>query len=614
MKYRAEIDGLRAVAVVPVILFHAGLELFSGGFVGVDVFFVISGYLITTILIDDIENNRFSIVNFYERRARRILPALIFVILCSLPVAWIIMSPFDLKEFSQSLFAVAIFSSNVYFFLKSGYFDTQAELKPFLHTWSLSVEEQYYLLFPIFLVFAWRFGKNKLFWMIVILAVLSLIVCEAGWRYNVSANFYLIPSRAWELLAGSISAFLAKKHGVRSNNTFSMVGLFLILFSIFFFDKDTPFPSVYALVPVFGVVLIILFADNETFAARLLSSKVLVGVGLISYSAYLWHQPLFAFSRLYLLEELDAELNFALILATFFCAYFSWRFVELPFRRRKDSLLPNSKVLGFAIASLFIIGAVGFIGHIERGFPERNKDMMRLAQNGGLSFECSGASLLEQKCKSTLEPKIAIWGDSYAMHFARAFHESFPLEGVHQLTLSSCPPIPGYKHASRKEQVSCYDYNNLVATYLADRDQHNIETVVLAASKPLDTEERKQLLAKNVSALKQLGYSIIIVSPTVKFSESERCITLAMRGQVALDDCSFEFSNATNLEVFSALEKFAKDSEVTLVNLANFMCDSGVCALSKEGLLVVRDEGHLTNEIQSNLSKYFSKVIDLKSI
>ena len=170
MKYRSEIDGLRALAVVPVILFHAGFELFSGGFVGVDVFFVISGYLITTILIEDLENQRFSLVSFYERRARRILPALFFVMFVCIPFAWMWMLPIQMKDFSQSLVAVSLFASNVLFWRESGYFDAAAEEKPLLHTWSLAVEEQYYVLFPIFLFLAWRYGKNRVFWMIVAIA------------------------------------------------------------------------------------------------------------------------------------------------------------------------------------------------------------------------------------------------------------------------------------------------------------------------------------------------------------------------------------------------------------------------------------------------------------
>ena len=312
MKYRAEIDGLRALAVIPVMLFHAGFEIFNGGFVGVDVFFVISGYLITTILIEDIEKNSFSLINFYERRARRILPALLLVMFTCIPFAWMWMLPNQMKEFSQSFVAVSLFVSNIYFWRESGYFAAAAEEKPLLHTWSLAVEEQYYLLFPIFLILTWRFGKNKVFWMIVVFAAISLILSEWGWRNKANLNFYLAPTRVWELFAGSIAAFIIHKRGVQNNNVLSAFGLGAIIFSIFFYDKSTPFPSIYTLVPVIGVVLLILFADNKTYAAKLLSTKVFVGIGLISYSAYLWHQPLFAFARIRFLDAATTYVMFFL--------------------------------------------------------------------------------------------------------------------------------------------------------------------------------------------------------------------------------------------------------------------------------------------------------------
>ena len=219
VKYRAEIDGLRALAVLPVILFHADFELFSGGFVGVDVFFVISGYLITTIIISEMTEGKFSIINFYERRARRILPALFFVMFACIPFAWMWMLPSQMKDFSQSLIAVSLFASNILFWRESGYFDAAAEEKPLLHTWSLAVEEQYYVLFPIFLILAWRFGKNRVFWMIVVIAAISLLLSELGWRKQPAANFYLAPTRAWELFAGSIAAFIVQEQGVQKNNS-----------------------------------------------------------------------------------------------------------------------------------------------------------------------------------------------------------------------------------------------------------------------------------------------------------------------------------------------------------------------------------------------------------
>ena len=303
MIYRKEIDGLRAVAVVPVILFHAGLAVFSGGYVGVDVFFVISGYLITTILISELEQGNFSIARFYERRARRILPALFLVMLCCIPFAWIWMLPKELQDFSLSLVAVALFGSNILFWRQESYFAPAAELKPLLHTWSLAVEEQYYLLFPLALMLCWRFGRGRVFLTIAGVAVASLLLSEWGWRNAPSANFYLAPMRAWELLIGSLCAFWLSGRDLRPNNRLSLLGLALIVFAIFYYDDATPFPSVYALLPVLGTALIILFGGAGTWVAGMLGARPFVGIGLISYSAYLWHQPLFAFARLRSINE-----------------------------------------------------------------------------------------------------------------------------------------------------------------------------------------------------------------------------------------------------------------------------------------------------------------------
>lgn len=304
IRYRPEVDGLRALAVIPVILFHAGFELFSGGFVGVDIFFVISGYLITTILLVEKSAGRFSIVGFYERRARRILPALFFVILACLPFAWLWMTPDRLREFSQSIVAVTVFASNVLFWKSSGYFDASAEEKPLLHTWSLGVEEQYYLLFPLFLILTWRLGRKNQAWLILSMATISLALCEWAWRNHPMANFYLAPTRAWELLIGSLLAFAAfdrplyQRVTERLADALSFFGMLLVFWSIFYFDKTTPFPSLFALAPILGTALILGFSGAKTIAAKLLSTKWVVAIGLISYSAYLWHQPLFAFARL----------------------------------------------------------------------------------------------------------------------------------------------------------------------------------------------------------------------------------------------------------------------------------------------------------------------------
>ena len=252
MHYRSEIDGLRAVAVAPVILFHAGFEMFSAGFVGVDVFFVISGYLITSIILNDRAQGTFSLLKFYERRARRILPALFFVMICCVPFAWLWMLPNQFKSFSQSLLAVPVFVSNVLFLFQSGYFAQASEEKPLLHTWSLAVEEQYYVLFPLFILLFWRIGRLRLAVLISVVAAVSLALAEWGWRNQPSANFYLAPTRAWELLAGSLCAFYLFGRDPKSSNALAVVGFGLIMFSVFAFSPATPFPSLYAVLPVWA--------------------------------------------------------------------------------------------------------------------------------------------------------------------------------------------------------------------------------------------------------------------------------------------------------------------------------------------------------------------------
>ena len=292
MKYRREIDGLRALAVVPVILFHAGFETFSGGFVGVDVFFVISGYLITTIILAELEQGKFSIVNFYERRARRILPALFFVMLVCIPFAWFWLLPSDMKEFSKSLVAVSFFASNILFWRESGYFSTAAELKPLLHTWSLAVEEQFYVLFPLFLMLFWKLGKR---WILVILGlvfVASLALAQWGSYTKPAAAFYLLPTRGWELLIGVFAAFYLsqanrKEFGKGLSELGGWLGVALILFPVFAYSKTTPFPGFFALAPTIGTVLIILFATQQTSAGKFVGNKAFVAIGLISFSAYL---------------------------------------------------------------------------------------------------------------------------------------------------------------------------------------------------------------------------------------------------------------------------------------------------------------------------------------
>jgi len=360
MAYRVEIDGLRAIALIPVILFHAGFEWFSGGYVGVDVFFVISGYLITSIILKEKEAGTFTIANFYERRARRILPALFFIILACIPFAWFLLLPHELKDFGKSVVAVSLFSSNILFWKESDYFAADAELIPLLHTWSLAVEEQFYVIFPLIMIFFWFLGKRRLFGILSIIAIVSIALTEWGWRQFPEANFYLIPTRAWELMIGALIAFYLA-HNKQPQGFIgelgSILGLSLILLAVFFLDRSLPFPSLYALSPTLGTALVILFTSRETLVYRILSWEVFVIIGLISYSGYLWHQPIFVFARIYFLDEPKPWLMGLLSILALVLAYFSWRFIEAPFRDKCRFTQGQIFLAGFIGSLLFI--AVG---------------------------------------------------------------------------------------------------------------------------------------------------------------------------------------------------------------------------------------------------------------
>ncbi|WP_431323991.1 acyltransferase family protein [Rhizobium sp. YTU87027] len=369
MEHRREIDGLRAIAVVPVVLWHAGFTPFSGGFVGVDIFFVISGFLITGIIIHELDEGRFSLARFYERRARRILPALFVVVVACVPFAWFWMLPDMLENFGQSVVATLLFANNLLLAKTSGYWDLEAEFKPLLHTWSLGVEEQYYVLFPLLLLILWRWGRKSALVATAVILLASFITCEIGGHLSPQVNFYLTTSRAWEILVGSICAFVGLRLSRRSNEALSAVGLLLIAVSIFFYDKNVPFPSLFTVVPVVGTALVLLFARQGTIACSMLSLPPLVGIGLISYSVYLWHQPLFAFARTYSLDPLTPAVMSALVAATFIFAWLTWKFVETPFRDR--SVMPiRLFATGLATAATVLL-SVGLGAHFSHGFPDR---------------------------------------------------------------------------------------------------------------------------------------------------------------------------------------------------------------------------------------------------
>jgi len=485
MQYRPEIDGLRAVAVLPVVFFHAGWRGFGGGYVGVDVFFVISGYLITSILMQECQAGNFSIWRFYERRARRILPALITVLAVSTLAAYIFLPSDLLQAYSQSLASVALFSSNIFYWLTNGYFSTASEQKPLLHTWSLAVEEQYYLFFPLLVSWLWRFGKKTVFLCIGLLSLASFAWCLVLIaRQSWDANFYLLFSRAWELFAGSLVAgstlgfsFL---RGAKVREGLGLLGLGLIAFSVAWMDKDTPYPGLHTLVPVLGTCLFILFGNASTLAGRLLSAPVMVFIGGISYSMYLWHQPLFAFLRLTSVGEPEPRFFWLAIAAVFLLSLLSWKWVEKPFRAK--NAFSRAAIFGYALASILIMNGIAAAGYLFHGFPGRFQadDYSGSMLSSPLRDSCStrGARYLKPRDACRYFGDKAEWatfGDSHTIELAYALALRLRPSGraLVQLSFHGCPPAL----TMEVKDPGCKDWINESLAYLESHPE--IENVVV---------------------------------------------------------------------------------------------------------------------------------------
>ena len=498
MKYRAEIDGLRALAVLPVILFHAGFEMFSGGFVGVDVFFVISGYLITTIILSEMAEDKFSIINFYERRARRILPALFFVMAVSLPFSWYLMLPSQLKEFGDSIISVALFVSNVHFWLGSGYFAINQAENPLLHTWSLAVEEQFYIFFPLFLLMFWRLGLQRLIILLLAICIISFTIANwasfSGWHPKVvSGGFFLIPTRAWELLVGSFLAFYLKFYGNRIDNfwgeSLSFLGLMLILFSIILFDRTTPYPSIFTLIPVLGTGFLIL-SSSDTNVQKILRFKAIVGLGLISYSAYLWHQPVFAFAHIAGYPS-SSLLYFVLIFTSLFIAYLSWRFVEKPFR--SYATMSRKVVFTFSALSILCFVSLGIALSAYNGFANSSPSYAEIKENldwpdkNNKTEDCLNLHGGDQYClisDISRKPTHLLLGDSHANHFYFGLKKILTKDGDVNLLMSGvggCPPLVGidmgYTYLNGSD-LKCYKRTNKLFLNLLSKNE--IDHIYLA--------------------------------------------------------------------------------------------------------------------------------------
>jgi peptidoglycan/LPS O-acetylase OafA/YrhL len=624
MKYRPEIDGLRAIAVMSVILSHASFAAFEGGFIGVDVFFVISGYLITSIILDEYVRGDFSLARFYERRAKRILPALFVVLVCCAIMAWFWLLPGAYEAFSKSLMLAALSFSNFYFLKKNDYFAPDAAEVPLLHTWSLGVEEQFYMLFP--LLFLFRLKLRTIFIIVAGLAVASLIASEIGaWRFP-SANYYLLTTRAWEILTGSLCAFYVFGKKRHTSGILSSLGLALIIASIFAFEPETRVPSIAALLPVGGTALFLLFSSGESFVGRLLSWAPVVWIGRISFSAYLWHQPVFAFWRIRNLEPPSVAIMCGLILLVLILAASTWLLVEQPFRHSKATMRGVATTVTACLVIFVGFGTWGARDGLSfRLAPEVKKFMEATTWSGECLFQTTDGipSLPADKCMFNVDgasKTYAVWGDSISASIAPALSAKLQQSGTGlvQLTHGFCAPIIGVWNARHERAANCDIFNRRAMDYLL---ASNVEVVVLAASWAnffnakymyVDGVELEgaditvPALARNLKAtmerLEKAGKRVAVVYPTPRFSKA---IEEVMAATIIKGDVTPDFTyplntfKADTARAYSILDTAINGDLVEKVLPEIIFCGpiaSGICYFGRDGVAYIADKSHYTHK------------------
>ena len=602
MRYRPEIDGLRALAVIAVILFHARMEFATGGYVGVDVFFVVSGYLITSIIQADIKAGTFSLFTFYENRARRILPALFLVVTLSIPFAWFSLPPNHMQEYGQSVAAVSVFASNVLFLLKTGYFKLANDLQPLYHTWSLAVEEQFYILYPLIFLITARWGGRLTFGVLVVASLASFAAAVWGATAASIAAFYLLPTRMWELGLGAILAFRTSgQERPRGNQIWSLAGLAMVCLAILLFDRETPFPGYHALLPTIGTVLIIQYAGPRTVVYRLLSQPVLVGLGLVSYSAYLWHQPLLAFTRHWTLSEPSLLVRLALIVMTFCLAYPSWRFVELPFRRKAPRRLGNRwfiviGAMGFSICLAVLGVTLDNTSSFTQQFGEENARYLKYLQykkeENPKNINCRKIThnidnrwALEE-CLNINNDKdnILIIGDSYAKALWPAISRNRPDANVSQTTALGCKPI--FRKQVGKPCGEFFDY--VFAKILADGEIDEVYLIGLWKNRDVDE------IVEAARLLGTLVPTVYVFGPSIDYRKPLPLLLARISPDNDWKALS-AFERPGRARLSKELERALASESAHFVSLVSVICPDGSCKrISSAGEPMLYDNGHFT--------------------
>ena len=619
INYRPEIDGLRAIAVISVIFYHAQIELFNhklflGGFIGVDIFFVISGYLITSIILKELHvTGNFSFSKFYERRIRRILPALLLIMLASLPLAWLYLLPTSLVDFSKSILYSLGFGSNFYFhFSGEEYGAISGFFKPMLHTWSLSVEEQYYILFPIILLISLRFFKNYLIVIFLIGFLLSLVIADWGSKNYPSFTFYVLPTRGWELLAGSILAYYELKLGQRSQNnilnkTLPFVGLFLILFSVMFFNDKIPHPSFITLLPIMGVCLIIWFTGKKKLVTNLLSSKILVGIGLISYSLYLWHYPIFAYARITDFVQGDVFRKLFIALVIIILSILTYFFIERPARNKKNQLksiliILFSFYLVLIITNLLIVKNNGY--KKERNINNQivNLDNAELLINSmkyvnqkNFKEKIINSFLIKDNTK-----KILIVGDSHSAMMFNTFNLNKDLFKNYKFGQIKLNPINNHNTLLHDQR---YIYSDVVVfSYRFGEEKLNYIKDLI----PKINDKKIIIMSRSneyKNFFKRKPYFNLTLADTYILDKKIKKITQKEINEI--DDLYFK--NRLDIkEINIKIQNYASSKNILYLDKRNFLCEEKkqICfSITKNGKKIFYDADHYTVEGAKFLGK-----------
>ena len=632
--YRADIDGLRAVAVLSILFYHVGIDAFGGGYVGVDIFFVISGFLITTIIARELREQTFTIGRFYERRVRRILPALTVVLVVTLLAGYALLPPGQLEELARSALATSVFSSNIFFFAGSGYFDGPSEAKPLLHTWSLAVEEQYYILFPLILMFIHRRFAGRFVLPVAVIAGLSFIACVLVTPVDATASFFLIPFRAWELLIGSLLALgcVPALASAMSRNLVATAGLAAVLTSVFAYTSSTEFPGIAAALPTLGTAAVIhAGSEGRHWFSRALGWRPLVFVGLISYSLYLWHWPLVVYAKLMLINEFNDAERTAVVLASFILATLSWRFVEAPFRDRARFASRQKLFVGAGTVTAAVMG-VALIVVVQGGMPARDlpSGMQEIvAADPGWAHWKACEELGEVRnddpelCSigDEGEPTFMLWGDSHALAMASAVHLKALEYGKSGLIAvrTGCAPLLGI---DRQGRTSCRVFNTAVAERLVS--EQGIDTVIVAARWTLSANGDRYRnepgssvtledasgeagsnarlfelgLTRTLDRLAEQGKTTVLVGqvPEVGIDVPSSNYTARLTGRDVTEMIAptvEEFRERT-ATVTAVLDRVSEGRGLSRIEPSSILCGNDRCQIVIDGTPLYRDDNHLS--------------------